>query len=415
MKHSSIWWIKYHIVGKPIRESTHSAKLDDAKRLLRLRLGEVEKGMPPSVNLQKITVREIVGDLIMNYQANGHRSLPDLEARWRLHLQPVFGHLTASMVTTQRVDTYKADRLKKGARKATVNRELAILKGAFYYALRSTPPKVHAVPYIPLLDERDNVRKGFVEPEDHDRVAAECAQRGLWLRAMFEVGYTFGWRSGELLNLRVRQVDLAGNTLRLDPGTTKNLEGRSVVMTHAVRELLAASIYGKKANDHVFTRKDGRPIKAFRGAWRSVCCSAGLGAMVCPECGGEVTGRNRHCAVCACDWKSAQLKYDGLLFHDLRRTAVRNLVRAGVPEKVAMLISGHRNRNVFERYNISNDRDVRAAAVSLDAARERDHEAAKHREANLEQGAKFGQTLGRVEPKIDRPLPVDTRPVVLPN
>lgn len=101
---------------------------------------------------------------------------------------------------------------------------------------------------------------------------------------MFEVGYTFGWRSGELLDLRVRQVDLAANTLRLDPRTTKNLEGRLVVMTNAVRELVAASVYGKKVSEHVFSRKDERPVKAFRGAWRSVCCRAGLGTMVYPAC-----------------------------------------------------------------------------------------------------------------------------------
>src|SRR6266849_4511212 len=95
-KNSAYWWVKYHVGGKPVRESTHSTKLDDAKRLLRVRLGEVEKGTPPSINLQKTTVREIVEDLITNYRANRRRSLSDLETRWRLHLQPVFGFLTAA-------------------------------------------------------------------------------------------------------------------------------------------------------------------------------------------------------------------------------------------------------------------------------------------------------------------------------
>jgi len=67
------------------------------------------------------------------------------------------------------------------------------------------------------------------------------------------------------------------------------------------------------------------------------------------------------------------------------------------------LISGHKNRDVFERYNISNDRDARAAAVSLDTGREGEHEAAKDREATLEHAAKFGQTLGRVE--LKPPIP----------
>jgi hypothetical protein len=185
-------------------------------------------------------------------------------------------------------------------------------------------------------------------------------------------------------------------------------------MTQAVRELIAASIYGKKPNDHIFTRKGGRPVRAFRAAWRSACCRAGLGQIVCPKCREEVKNKKRHCSVCARSWKHAQLKYTGLLFHDLRRTAVRNLVRAGVPEKVAMLISGHKNRNVFERYNISNDRDVRAAAASLDAAREREREAAKKAEESSHQAAQFGQSLGRVAQKNELSLR-DDRQAELPN
>lgn len=171
--------------------------------------------------------------------------------------------------------------------------------------------------------------------------------------------------------------------------------------------------YSTKPNDYIFTRKDGKPVKAFRSAWRSACCRAGLGQMVCPKCGEEVS-KKRQCVGCGSNWRPSQLKYDGLLFHDLRRTAVRNLVRAGVPEKVAMLISGHKNRNVFERYNISNDRDVRAAAASLDAARERERQAAKKTDATLQQESQFGQSLGRVEPKPGLPLPA-VHEVELPN
>ena len=88
------------------------------------------------------------------------------------------------MVSTQKVDTYKAARLSNGAKPATVNRELAVLKAAFRYALRSTPPKVASVPYIALLNEKGNVRTGFIESSAHDRLAAECARRGLWLRGL---------------------------------------------------------------------------------------------------------------------------------------------------------------------------------------------------------------------------------------
>jgi len=136
-------------------------------------------------------------------------------------------------------------------------------------------------PYIPLLDERDNVRKGFVEPEDHDRLASECAHCGLWLRQCLKWAIPSAGGQANCSTFRVRNINLAANTLRLDPGTTKNLEGRLVVMTRTVRELVTASIYGEKPNDYVFTRKDSR--SRLRGAWRSACCRAGLGKMLSPS------------------------------------------------------------------------------------------------------------------------------------
>jgi hypothetical protein len=124
--------------------------------------------------------------------------------------------------------------------------------------------------------------------------------------------------------------------------------------------------------------------------------------MVCPECGEEITSKKRRCMVCAHDWKAADLRYDGLLFDEPRRTAVRSLVRAGVPEKVTMLISGHRTRNTFERYNIANDRDVRDMALRFDSARDREQEAAIRATATPSRAAAmFGQRMDRVETEIE--------------
>ena len=124
----------------------------------------------------------------------------------------------------------------------------------------------------------------------------------------------------------------------MDPGTTKNHEGREATMTQSVRALLIQAMIGKQLDDYLFSRVNGNPISDFRGSWAKACKAAGVPA---------------------------------LLFHDLRRTAVRNMVRAGVPERVAMLISGHKTRSIFDRYHIVSQTDIGEAVAKVEAEQHR--------------------------------------------
>jgi integrase len=185
--------------------------------------------------------------------------------------------------------------------------------------------------------KEDNVREGFVNDKEYAALARETGEIGLWMRTLFELGYSYGWRKSELLGLKVSQIDLMERTIVLYAGRTKNDEGRSARLTAAACNLLAVLISGKSPDDKVFTRlsKRGkvRPIAGFRKAWAKATEAAG-----CP----------------------------GRLFHDLRRTGVRNLVRAGVGENLAMKITGHRTRSVFDRYDIVNEADKDRAIEMLE-------------------------------------------------
>jgi integrase len=360
-KGSSIWWVKYYRNGKPYRESTHTQDGGKAKDFLKQRLAEITTGNFVGPRSERIRVDELAEDFLRDYRINGRKSLPDAKARWRLHLQPFFGNLRAVEVSSDLVARYVDSRQQAGAENATINRELACLKRMYHLAQRMTPPKVQRVPIFPKLKE-DNIRKGFLEDAAYSRLLNACPE--LWFRALLEVGRTYGWRRGELLRMRAREVDLIARTLRLEPGTTKNRDGREVTMTETIYRLMCVLLVGKNPDDFVFTRKNGTPVRDIRKTWWASCIRAGVGKMVCGDCSSPVIGPK--CDTC----KSGNLKYQGLIFHDLRRTAARNLRRAGVAEGVIQKIGGWRTRSVFERYAIVSQADIVDAMKMLQTHRD---------------------------------------------
>jgi integrase len=129
-------------------------------------------------------------------------------------------------------------------------------------------------------------------------------------------------------------VDLEQGIVRLEAGETKNDEGRTVFLDEELQEVLSEALKDRKKGNNVLpyvflSEKGNDRIKQFRATWATACENAGIGKR---------------------------------LFHDLRRTAVRNMLRAGIPERVAMMISGHKTSSVFERYNIVSDTDLKLAA-----------------------------------------------------
>jgi integrase len=152
-------------------------------------------------------------------------------------------------------------------------------------------------------------------------------------RALITFVYKTGWRVSEII-LKWNQVDLVEGMVRLNPGETKNGEARTVYLDDELKEVFRTEQERRKKNAKltpcVFTNEKGTDrMKDFRKTWKKACKGAKIGER---------------------------------LFHDFRRTAVRNMVRAGIPERVAMMVSGHKTRSVFERYNIVNNTDLKLAA-----------------------------------------------------
>ncbi len=251
---------------------------------------------------------------------------------------------------------YMQYRREQGASNASINRELSIMQSAYSLAYKETPRRVAAKLYFDRLPE-SKPRQGFVEEEQYRVLAAKCTDS--YLRAMLALAYNFGFRRGELLTLRVSDCDLLNGAIRLR--TSKNGEPRTVPLTTETQGLLGSCIARKPPEAPAFTR-NGKIVSDFRGTWAALCCAAGLGKMLCSKCRKPV--EKDKCENCK---GRTRLLYRGLLFHDLRRSAVRNMVRRGVPEVVAMRISGHKTRSVFDRYNVTSERDLVEAAKRIES------------------------------------------------
>lgn len=322
---NGIYWIKYHRNGEAFYESSRSRVKEDAKKLLKARINQ-------KYRTSTVTVGELLDDVLTFYRVHRPKSYskfarPVIEAA----LQPYWSRYTVEQVTTAKITAYQAKRKGKGAADATVNRELALLRRAFRLGAEATPPKVAIIPKFKLLAE-NNTRTGFMSHDQYHALRDALPEE---LRPLFVVAYHTGVRRGELLKIRWSQVDLNAREIRLRREETKSDRPRTLPIYGDMVDVLTEH---KKFTHESWPRcqlvfhRAGRPIRDFRRSWAIACDAVGM-----PE----------------------------LLFHDLRRTAVRNMVRAGISERVAREISGHRTRAVFERYDIVDGRDILDAGEKL--------------------------------------------------
>lgn len=352
--HGKTWWMQYFRDGKRVRESTgvrRSAPRRWAEDVLKRREGQLAAGQLVIPRLDQILWDELVEDLRRHYRITGTRALWEVETRLR-PLNAAFRGRRAATITSTDLAAYIERRRAEGRSNSTINRELAMLRRVFRFGAAQDPPKVLRVPAAPHLKEPPP-RSGFFEPELYGAVRRHLRPE---LQLACDLAYTFGWRiRDEVLTLEWRQVGFREGTVRLDVGRTKGEEGRLVYLTPA----LLAGLRAQRQRIRTLERRLGRiipfvfahtthgpinpktgrrrftagdRIRDFRKAWRTACWKAGA---------------------------------PGRLRHDFRRTAARDLVNDGTPERVAMQILGHRTPSIFKRYHIVAPGDLKAAAARI--------------------------------------------------
>lgn len=333
------WFIKFYVDGRPCRETTGTPDRAAAEALLARRIDEAKRGLFHDVS-ERITFEQMKDLLLRNYAFKQNRTDP---ARHVNNLATSFGALRGEEITEDRIAEYSRRRLERdGVAPATLHRELSVLRRMLRLA-------AHKLPRVPVIDmpRVHNARQGFFEEEDLQAVLPHLPDHA---RNLVEFLYLTGWRVGEALKLQWSDVDWSRRTVWLRD--SKNREPRvfpfkyhprlEEVLRRQRRQVAKWERSAGALCPAVFPWR-GRPLQKLRRSWKTACRAAGM-----PD----------------------------RLVHDFRRTAVRNLIRAGVQQAIAMKITGHKTSSIFRRYLIVDEellaQATGAVADYLEQSREAD-------------------------------------------
>lgn len=306
-----------------------------ANRLLRQRIGEVAAGGARRAKARAdVTVGEVL-DLYLAEQRRRERANYRI-CKYKVDsiLRPAIGWMKAAGFAWKNAWAYVEERRAAGRADSTINRELSLIRAAFKLAASPVHGLVAIAPVIPGLEEPDNVRTGFLRPEQYERMRAALPE---YLRPLFCVAYYTGLRRSTLLGLRLDQVDLAEGVIWISRKQVKNRKAQTVpILAGEMRGYCEMAV---AAHQRYLFEHEGRQIRSFKAAWKAARVEAGL-----PD----------------------------LLFHDLRRTAVRDWIAAGINEALALSISGHKTPSMLQRYNIIDAANsVRAGALREEFERQK--------------------------------------------
>jgi integrase len=343
LRAKSSYWVAFMLDGKEKREPAHTSDPKEAEKYLRSRLderGAARRGVEvfTTNEMKRVTVHELLENVKADLRQNDKPASAQTLSTIRIADEgipdkgiPGFGHYKAMALSSQHVKDYIARQLADGYKPATINRVTGMLRHAFTLAVREG--KVSRAPYIKQLSESGNVRQGFCSEAEFLRVREYLPAD---LQDFCEFGFRSGWRKGEISGLTWDNVQDGDRTIRLRPDQCKNGLGRSIPVSSKLAPIIARRRQARafQITNLVFHRHGGREITEFRKAWAKACKLAGK---------------------------------PGLLFHDLRRSAVTALVNSGAPQLVAMSISGHQTPSMFRRYNIPIENEQRKVMEQREA------------------------------------------------
>jgi integrase len=371
LKNSKKWYIQYYRNGERFQQSTGTTVKAVAERILKSKEGQIAEGKFPGLRVERTTFDELAADYLNDYKIKDRKSLSKAKQCVK-NLAKVFGGRKITNITSDAINAYILKRKGEKVENSTINRDIQALGKMFTLGQRHEPPKVIQRPHIGqfLLSEKENVRKGFFQIDEYVKMMDALPEH---VKPAFTLAYRTGMRKGEILSkLTWDKVDLTSGKITLEAEDTKNEEAKIIPLSG---ETLETIMRQKELRDRLYPKcpfvffYKGRQMKDFRAAWDTALRKCGYAPNYkCKDCGAVtelpdgVKRRGLPCHAC----KSLKLRRQGKIFHDCRRSGVRNMKRAGIPDKEAMMISGHKTPSVFQRYNIVDEDDLRREYAKAD-------------------------------------------------
>lgn len=324
---TSTWYLKYYVNGSAVESSSGTDNYDEALGMLKKRVAAAVD-RPHSKHVEHVVLDQLFDLLIEDYRYSDRKTTYDTELRVNARLRPYFGQMKVQSLGTSEIKLYVAHRRRQQAEPATINKELAWLRRAIRLGCQHEPPLALRVPHFKMLP-MDNVREGVLEYEKYRLVRDALPS---YARIALVIAFHTGARKGEIAAIRKDRVDLKAERINLPGKTTKNGSARYLPIYGDMKAELDMAIDAGSNDCPFLIQRAGERVHDWKKAWATACKTAGV-----PEA----------------------------LFHDLRRTAVTNMIEAGLTEKEAMEISGHKTRAIFDRYHIVSDRRMKQNAQKL--------------------------------------------------
>ena len=326
-KRGETYHIAFSYQGVEYRKSALTEKKREAENLLAFYLGQCARGAFTGFQdtATAYTLFEMLDDFIAHYEQRGLRDVQ--VTRWRSNnLRRFFKDVPVSTITERQVDLYIKHRLVAGKKRTTINRETQLLSQAMSLAKRKK--LITEIPYMEKFSEKGNERQGFFEREELENIVAFLPP---YLKDVARFAYHTGWRRTEIFTLEWR--DIRGDMIYLKPEIAKNKDGRVIILVGEIASIITRRQAERLGTCPYIFHRDGKRIANYYKAWRTACHHAGL---------------------------------QGKILHDARRTAARNMDRAGVPRQTAKQIIGHKTDAMYNRYRIVNEQDIREGMLQAE-------------------------------------------------